>query len=1000
MQSVDNIITKAGLNQSTEDAIKADTNFGFINKKSTADQIFNPALIANQPDNTMAKAIQHELRRSDRFQFSVAFVTSSALAILKQSLRSFSGAGVIYTSTYLDFNDPETFEELLTLANDNTLSNDIEVRVLNDDIDAFHAKGYIFEQGVATTAIVGSSNLTRGALLANNEWNLRFSALPNGDVVDQLKRAIEDLREHSHLLTKEWIAAYEARRKPVLTASQIDTAADPSIPVGRIVPNSMQESALEQIKKVIDAGESRAVVVSATGTGKTILSALAARQFDPQKLLFIVHREQILDKAIQEYRRVFADPKGDDEKKLDEKFGKFVGAVRQIDRKYVFATVQSLSRDGTLDAIDPATFDLIIIDEVHRAGANTYQKIIGHFKPRFLLGLTATPERTDQINIFELFDYNVPYEIRLNQALEAKMLVPFSYFGVHDYTDEHGNTVDDTSNLTKLVADERVKHLLSMLEAYSHPRDVRGLMFCSTKKEANDLSVRLNKAVVNGRLLRTYALTGDDPIETREAVVRQLEEGELDYILTVDIFNEGIDIPTVNQVVMLRQTQSAIIFTQQLGRGLRKAKDKDHLRVIDFIGNYKNNFLIPIALFGDTSLKKENVRRKMREAQERGSIAGLSSISFDEVAQERVLRSLAETKLDSMANLKSIYREVEDRLGRRQPMRLDFATADKVHPVVIATSPRKNYWDFQHAIKKVSQKPSESQSAYLNLLDNEFLNGKRPHELLLLRELLLRHSVNIDDLQKALNHFTPNPGDLQLNDEIINSLREILSLRWFTDSEREKYGQKPLAHMEEGQEEFSIDQNFLKEYSSSPLFKRHVDDIIETGLHLNRHEYGFAGSLVAGQQYSRKDACRLLNWTKNVYSTVYGYKPDKTTNTCPIFVTYHKDEAISETTKYEDSFDSPRTLHWYTKSNRSLIKSKAERKIAEGKYALHVFVKRDDSDGSDFYYVGRGTPRDAQDETMPVKDGEQPVVSMRIDLYQPLGDATFDYLTTPLRTKP
>lgn len=994
MESVDNIITKAGLNQSTEDAVKADTNFGFINRFPVTKQVFNPTLIANQPDNTMAKAILHELQRSDRFQFSVAFVTSSALAVLKQSLRSFSGTGVIYTSTYLDFNDPRTFRELLTL------SSNIEVRVLNNDMDAFHAKGYIFEQGVATTAIVGSSNLTRGALLRNNEWNLRFSALPDGDVVDQLKRAIEDLREHSQPLTVSWIAAYEARRKPVLTASQIDTAADPSIPVGRIVPNSMQDKALEKIKKVIDAGESRAVVVSATGTGKTILSALAARQFDPKKLLFIVHREQILDKAIKEYQRVFADLKNQNEQQLEEKFGKFVGAVRQIDRKYVFATVQSLSREDTLARIDPTTFDLIIIDEVHRAGAQTYQRIINHFKPQFLLGLTATPERTDTFNIFELFDYNVPYEIRLNDALEANMLVPFSYFGVHDYTDDHGNTVDDTSDLTKLVADERVKHLLSMLEAYSHPRDVRGLMFCSTKKEANELSVRLNGAVVNGRALRAYALTADDSIETREAVVRQLENGELDYILTVDIFNEGIDIPTINQVVMLRQTQSAIIFTQQLGRGLRKAKGKDHLRVIDFIGNYKNNFLIPISLFGGGGRSKEALRREMMDAQERGSIAGLSSISFDEIARERVLRSLAKAKLDSMANLKSAYQEVEDRLGRRQPMRLDFATADKVHPVVIATSQKKNYWDFQHAIKKISQKPSESQSAYLNLLDNEFLNGKRPHELLLLRELLLRHSVSIADLQNALHKFSRSSGNLQLSNEIINSLCEIFSLRWFTDPERKKYGQRSLAHMDDGQTAFSINQDFLKEYSSSPLFKQHVDDIIETGLHLNRHEYGFAGSLVTGQQYSRKDACRLLNWTKNVYSTVYGYKPDKATNTCPIFITYHKDEAISETTKYEDSFDSPHTLHWYTKSNRSLISSEDERKIAEGKYALHVFVKRDDSDGSDFYYVGRGTPRDAQDETMPVKDGEQPVVSMRIDLYQPLGDATFDYLTTPLRTKP
>ena len=327
------------------------------------------------------------------------------------------------------------------------------------------------------------------------------------------------------------------------------------------------------------------MVISATGTGKTILAALAVRQAAPKRFLFIVHREQILDKAIAEFQRVLNFS--------DAECGKIAGRNKDFDPKYVFATIQSLSRPETLNQLDPHAFDFIVIDEVHRAGAMGYQNIIKHFNPQKLLGLTATPERTDGFNIFELFDHNVPFEIRLQEALESKMLAPFNYYGVTDYTDDRGQSTTNTSDLSKLVEPERIRHLLKMIRQYGHKGEVRGLMFCSSKREAHEMSNLLNQESVNGRILRTKALTGDSSMDEREQTVGLLEAGDIDYILTVDIFNEGIDIPSVNQVVMLRNTQSSIIFTQQLGRGLRKHAGKDHLRVIDFIGNYSNNGSAP-----------------------------------------------------------------------------------------------------------------------------------------------------------------------------------------------------------------------------------------------------------------------------------------------------------------------------------------------------------------------------------------------------------------------
>jgi HKD family nuclease len=458
------------------------TAHGFLDQTVDADQLYRPQLIINDDENTMVRAIKEELGHSERFDFSVAFISGSALGLLKQALVDFTGTATIITSTYLDFNEPDMFRELLTMDN-------VEVLIHPGTHGGFHAKGYVFTQRDSLSAIVGSSNFTREALTKNKEWNLRFSALPEGDITFQLKDAIAQQRAESVPLTEAWIEEYERTRQPRVSPATIVALEEGDTPVGRIEPNSMQQEALEEIRKVRVSGENRALVVSATGTGKTILAALAAREIDPARMLFIVHREQILNKAMAEFKLVL-DAEDDD-------FGRIVGAVQQSDRRCVFAMEQTLARPDTLATIPSDAFDLIIIDEVHRAGAAGYNRIIDHFSPSFLLGLTATPERTDDFNIFELFDYNVPYEIRLQAALEADMLAPFNYYGVHEYVTETGEKKDDPAELSKLVAPERVHYILEMLRTYGFPRDVKGLMFCSGKEEAHELSQLFNEQELN-----------------------------------------------------------------------------------------------------------------------------------------------------------------------------------------------------------------------------------------------------------------------------------------------------------------------------------------------------------------------------------------------------------------------------------------------------------------------------------------------------------------------
>lgn len=958
---------------SVPDHIRQDATFGFLDKTVITDKLFNPMLVSNFDANTMYKTILEELRRSKSFTFSVAFVSSDAIASLKQALIDFPGSGRIITSTYLGFNSPESFRELANLSDIG-----VDVYIYEDERRGFHPKGFVFEQEQSTTAIVGSSNLTSRALKANHEWNLKFSALPGGDIVDQLNKAVEAQLVDSVPLSEEWIRAYEALYVP----PERRTSPDPSRLLGQdpsesIRPNAMQAEALEEIAQVRAAGESKALVVSATGTGKTILAALDVKAANPQRMLFIVHREQILDRAIEEFTKVLnLEP---------QDIGKFVGTRRELDRRFVFATVQSLGTLAKLESISADYFDYVLIDEVHRAGARMHQNIIDYFEPKFMLGITATPERTDDFNVYSLFDFNVPYEIRLQEALEEDMLAPFHYYGVTDF-EADGEVISDVSKLKDLVAPERVKHLLNAIKTYGHAgAPAKGLMFCSRKDEAAELSRLLNQRRVHGSLLRTRALTGDDPVAVREAVVDDLEAGLLDYILTVDVFNEGIDIRSVNQVVMLRQTMSSIVFTQQLGRGLRKADGKSHLIVIDFIGNYTNNFLVPIALFGDSSLNKDSIRKKMIDAQEVGTVAGLSSVNFDPIAKERIFESIASTKLDSMKNLKKTFRDLQSRLGR-PPRLIDFARFDVVDPVVIAGA-RGNYWNLMQSFKVKDRGPSDTQSKALTLLSAEFLNGKRPHELLVLDRLLkdrrpMSRAECTDVLWRA---------GVKVDEKTLESLKRIFNLKFFTTPERTKYG-KPLVDWAD--EAIALTSLFADLLDDSTEFEEHVKDLLETGLYLSRHRYLWDQPLEVGKMYSRKDACRLLNWNDNQQGTMYGYKFDFHTGTCPIFVTYHKDDGVSASTSYDDSFVNESTLLWFSKSRKTLQSLDVQR-ILSNAFDLHLFAKKDDAEGTDFYYLGQATPSNPQQTTMP---GDEPgsrlsVVTMNLELDSPVELALYDYLT-------
>lgn len=933
---------------------------GFIDKDISHKGNYTPKLLVNNKNEKVLSTIIDELQKCETFYFSVAFITESGLASLKAQLLDLSNKGVkgkILTSNYLGFNSPKMYGELLKLKN-------VEVRLT--DIAGFHAKGYIFEHKDYSSMVIGSSNLTSNALKVNYEHNVLLSTMKNGDLVDSVKNEFELLWQKSTPLTQQWIKSYkesfeyrsleklaEVEQTQMLLADKVKKSVE-------IVPNLMQAEALRSLKAIRDKAKDKALIISATGTGKTILCALDVREVNPNKFLFIVHNEGILNRAKEEFKKVLPI-------KNDSDFGLLTGKHRDVDAKYLFATIQTLSRDDNFKQFDENEFDYIVFDEAHRSAASTYQRVFNYFKPKFMLGMTATPERSDELSIFELFDYNIAYEIRLQAALESDILCPFHYFGVTDYVHQ-GIKEDDVTKLRYLTSDERVNYIIQKTDYYGYSGEIlQGLIFVSSKKEAYDLADKLSS-----KGIKSVALTGDDSVNYRQIVIEKLKEGKINYIITVDLFNEGIDIPEVNQVVMLRPTESSIIFIQQLGRGLRKSSNKEYVTVIDFIGNYKTNYLIPIALSGDQSQNKDNYKKFLTNND---SINGVSTINFEEVAKKQIYNSLDAVSLNQNKLILKAYEEVENRLGH-MPLLMDFIQQHSIDPSVIF-SKFSNYYEFLVRYKKIDTLLTENESKNLVFFSRQIAPGLKRIDSLVLEELLKNELKN-----KMLNEVK----DIT-EDDIDTSLR-ILDFSFYNAGIEKIYG-SPIIECNERMIRLS---DAFTNALSNQTFKIFLEDLIELSKYNNEKYQKGKNGLILYNKYSREDFSKIFNWNKNGSSVIMGYMIRS--QEMPIFITYDKHEDISDSTKYEDEFLSQDELKWFTKSNRTL-KSKEVQKIlshrAKG-IKMYIFVQKKDDDGIYFYYLGTAGYIEGSEKQDKMPNGSN-VVTMDLALDKAVRDDIYRYIT-------
>ena len=966
----------------------------FINQNEDSSSDFRPKLLYNSKENKVINSIRDELHSCDEFIISSAFITLGGITPLLEEFKTLEKnniKGKILTTDYLNFTEPKALRKLQEFQN-------IEVKLYSQEKEGFHTKGYIFKKDDIYRGIVGSSNLTMNALTINKEWNVEFTSLREGEMLREIKREFCTLWDEADDLDKvlpKYEKIYNDNKRFTDLRKISDEIKEKNI---TLTPNIMQEDFLNNLRNLIKQGESRAILVSATGTGKTYASAFAVKDFRPKRFLFLVHREQIAKQSINAYKNVFKD---------HENFGLLSGNSKDYSKNYLFSTIQTMSKDDVYTKYSKDHFDYIIIDEVHKAGALSYQKIFQYFEPKFWLGMTASPERTDGFNIYDLFDNNIAHEIRLQEALEEDLLCPFHYFGITDVEFDTGEIDDDFTDFNLLASAKRVDYLIEKSEFYGYSGDRRkALVFCSRKEEAKLLANEFNK-----RGYKSVVLTGDDSQEKRLEAIDRLTNDDnpdkIEYIFTVDIFNEGVDIPEINQVLLVRPTESPIIFIQQLGRGLRKYENKEFVVILDFIGNYKNNFMIPIALSGDRSYDKDRIRKYLIEGNK--IIPGASSINFDEISRKRIYESINNTSFSKVALFKEKYNNLKYKLGRI-PLLYDFAVNGEFNPEIILNHNNfKTYHDFLDYVDSDYESTlTEEELATLRFISKKLIKAIRPHELVILSCLKYNKYFTVSQVEKYLNE----KYGLENQFDAIKSAINVLSMNFYRKETSDDYQANTIQFVTAEDIDienlfFNFDKSIYKDlknnkdyrFEASGLFKKclanptylnHLEDALKYGFYKYENVFYDIGPFKLYEKYSREDVLRLLNWEHFMNGqNIGGYKIKY--NTCPIFVTYNKKEDISETINYEDHFIDKVTFNWMSRNNRKTSSPELEPLINYNGLDVELFIQKNNDEGIEFYYIGKLTPLTYRQVYREIDGKNHPIVNFKFKINHEVKDELYSY---------
>ena len=637
-------------------------------------------------DVSLVTELQREIASSDRIDFLVSFIKFSGLTLILPYLRTFTQAGGqlrILTTTYMGATDPKAIAKLAGLPN-------TEIRIsYNVKETRLHAKAYLFHRDSGySTAYVGSSNLSHAAIADGLEWNMKVTQQDMPGIMDKMWATFETYW-HSEDFQPYQKDDLPELQKAIDHERGWDQKSNTALPYTfTIHPYPFQQvilDALEVERK--ERNHWKNLIVAATGTGKTAISAFDYRrilQSCPKgaRLLFVTHREEILEQSLSCFRQVLKDPN----------FGELsVGGKHPTHMDHVFMSIQTCNSLKLWKQMDPAYYDMIIVDEFHHAAAPSYQKLLHFFTPKILLGLTATPERMDGKSILGWFDNHIAAEIRLPDAIERRLLCPFHYFGVEDTVDlrqvNWTNGHYDVGALTNLyvleshTASKRADAILRALDNYTADlRGVKGVGFCVSKAHAHFMAEYFSH-----KGIPSLALDSDSKEDERQSARQKLESGAITFLFVVDLFNEGVDIPCINTVLFLRPTNSMTVFLQQLGRGLRLDKGKDCLTVLDFVAQANRHY--DFASRFQALVSRSDVPLKREIENGFPHVPKGCSIQLEEIAQKRVLDNIR-SQLRGNAFYQNCIQELYDAMGHHVPTISEFFKAAKVKPEVFYNGKR------------------------------------------------------------------------------------------------------------------------------------------------------------------------------------------------------------------------------------------------------------------------------------------------------------------------
>jgi superfamily II DNA or RNA helicase/HKD family nuclease/SOS-response transcriptional repressor LexA len=690
-------------------------------------------LVAGGDSDPFLPKLLSAINNATEIDIAVAFVQSTGLRLLYDALVDALGAGArvrFLTGDYLYVTDPEALRTLLLLH-----EMGADTRIFESAGKSFHMKAYLFVKSVcgspvAGRAFVGSSNISRSALTYGLEWNLRVDMHENPSRFAELQEKFERLYcdPRTQEITNSWIDAY-VKRRPTSEGFDIQPGTDQkALPP---VPNHIQNEALRLLAETRDYGNSRGLVVMATGTGKTWLAAFDSYALRAEKVLFVAHREEILKQAEETFIRI----------RPEASIGHYSGSEKTMDTDLLFASVQTLGKLGHLRRFSEDHFDYIVVDEFHHAAARTYQKLLAHFSPKFLLGLTATPDRTDQADILALCDDNLVVQKDLFDSIRMSLLCPFDYYGIADRNVDYkeipwrNGKFDPVKLENKLATAARANHVLG---EWQSRKQSKTLAFCVSIKHADFMAEHFNRAGIPAVAVHNRSEV------RRNTALRMLRDGEIQVLFSVDLFNEGIDVPSIDTVLMLRPTESKILFLQQLGRGLRIHQGKNHLTVLDFIGNHISFFNKFEALF---KIDKTNrARREFLEKVEVGSLEMPSGCYMNyDLESIEFMKNLMKTNTDTQ---KDFYFSLKDSLGRRPTLSEHFLAGGGVSALRSEYGGWFNFLEAQGEIEPGFIDVLGSHSGFLSELESSAMS--KSYKMILMEAFIdldgFSRSPSVEDL--------------------------------------------------------------------------------------------------------------------------------------------------------------------------------------------------------------------------------------------------------------